>query len=41
MANEDMILKRLEAVFGKDPQFNKKIVANMRQQILLDLRNGV
>ena len=41
MASEEMILKRLECVFGEDPQFNAEIATNMREQILDDLRNGV
>lgn len=41
MANEEMILHRLETVFGEDPAFTLEVTKKMREQLLDDLRSGV
>ena len=41
LATEDMIMDHLTNLFGTNPQFNKEIAHAMKEQMLLDLRNGI
>ena len=41
MSNPDMILQKLETVFGKDAHFTIQIAEEMQKHMLEDLNNGV
>ena len=40
LATTDMIVDRLENLFGKNPQFNETIAQQMKELMLTDLRSG-
>ena len=41
LASIDMIINRLENLFGKNEQFNEAIATNMKEQMLTDLHHGI
>ena len=41
LASTDMIIERLENLFGKNEQFNEAMATKMKEQMLVDLRQDI